>query len=143
MRTSNSGLGHGTYGSAQVHVENGRLEQQVSSIEASTLSAVEQNAESMKETYPLTPSGYFGEKGKNVRIIKSPDPITTARDFYSRIRAGGDVSPLPNGKGTMTKLSDGTLIVYREVTSTPGSPAVEITVSGSKTIKNQKIHFVR
>ena len=44
----------------------------------------------------------------------------------------------------MTKLKDGTIITYREITSTKDSPAVEINIKQSNDsggIKNQKIHF--
>ena len=139
MRTNNSGIGHGTNGSSQLSIENGQLRVQSDIASNSILSPVETNAEAMKDTYPRTPSGYFGEKGKNVRIIKSADPIATSEDFYARIGSGGMVSTLNNGKGTMTKLPDGTLIVYRKITSTPGSPAVEITLSGSKLVKETLI----
>ena len=74
--------------------------------------------------YGLTTHGYFGSKGMNCGIITT-----------------GTTIPLSNGKGTMTVLGDGTRIVHRLITSTPGSPAVEISISGSPLIKDQKIHF--
>lgn len=46
----------------------------------------------------------------------------------------------PNGK--MVTLGDSSFITYRVITSTEGSPAVEIVVSGSKIITAQKIHFI-
>lgn len=97
----------------------------------------------VEKQYPLSKAGYFGEKGKNVRIIESRDPINTSQDFYSKIGKGGELLILPNGKGTMTLLSDGTRIVHRLITSTKGSPAVEITVNGCNVVKNQKIHFIK
>lgn len=42
----------------------------------------------------------------------------------------------------MTVLPDGTRIVYRIITKTPNSPAIEISISASPNIKNQKIHFI-
>lgn len=100
------------------------------------------NADNMNNDYPRSPNGYFGEKGKNCRIIKSNDPVRTSIDFCNRIGENGVKTTLPNGKGTKTVLSDGTVIVHRIITSTKGSPAVEISVSGSSNIKNQKIHFI-
>ena len=105
-------------------------------------SSIEANAHAMAADYSLTESGKFGEKGKTYRVISSPDPITTSIDFYNKIGRGGRKTNLPNGKGTKTILGDGTIIVHRIVTSTKGSPAVEISVSGSPRIKNQKIHFI-
>ena len=106
-------------------------------------SSIESNVKAMSEKYPLTSSGYFGEKGKNCRIIKSNDPIDTSEDFYQTISKGGTTTNLLNGKGIKTILDDGTVIVYRLITSTKGSPAIEISVSGSSKIKNQKIHFIQ
>ena len=70
--------------------------------------------------------------------------MKTARDFYEKIAKGGLEESLSNGKGVSTRMKDGTVIVYREITSTPNSPAVEINIRKIKVntkIKNQKIHF--
>ena len=100
------------------------------------------NANSIKSTYPITKSGYFGEKGKNCRIILTNSPQATSIDFYNQLSKGGKITSLKNGKGVMTILGDGTRIVHRLITKTKNSPAVEITISGSPSIKNQKIHFI-
>lgn len=105
-------------------------------------SSVQSNAKAMSSVYKITTHGYFGTKGKNCRIISSNDPVGTSVDFYRKLGRGGKTESLANGRGTKTILGDGTVIVHRIKTSTPGSPAVEITVSGSSTIKNQKIHFI-
>ncbi|KFI94598.1 hypothetical protein [Bifidobacterium stellenboschense] len=43
----------------------------------------------------------------------------------------------------MKQLGDGTLVTYRQITSSKGSPAVEIRLSsGSHNVQQQKIHFV-
>lgn len=105
-------------------------------------SSIDNNATSMKTVYPITKSGYFGEKGKNCRIVLTDSPQVTSIDFYNRLSKGGKTMPLKNGKGRMTILGDGTRIVHRLITKTENSPAVEITISGSPSIKNQKIHFI-
>lgn len=105
-------------------------------------SSIASNANAMKEQYPLTKQFYFGEKGKNCRVITSASPETTSIDFYRKLGKGGITKPLSNGKGTITTLGDGTRIVHRIITSTKGSPAVEISISGSPKVKNQKIHFI-
>jgi len=105
-------------------------------------SSIAENSNAMKQKYPLTKSGYFGEKGKNCRIIASSSPKETSIDFYKKLGTGGITKPLSNGKGTITTLGDGTRIVHRIITSTKDSPAVEISISGSPEIKNQKIHFI-
>ncbi len=100
------------------------------------------NANAMKTTYPLNKNGYFSEKGKNCRVIKSKDPIATSKDFYNKIAKGGKELSLSNKHGVMTVLPDKTRIVYRIITSTKGSPAIEITVTSSTMVKKQKIHFI-
>lgn len=101
------------------------------------------NVEKVSKKYPLNPSGYFGEKGKNHRVIVSDNPIETSEDFYKTISCGGKESQLSNGKGVQTVFEDGTRIVYRVITSTPDSPAVDITVNIESPVKKQKIHFIR
>ncbi len=104
---------------------------------------IDDNAERMKKLYPLSPSGYFGKKGKNSRVIKSASPEATSTDFYEKIGFGGRSEPLSNGRGTRTTLPDGSIIVHRLITSTPGSPAVDIKVIGTSKVKSQKVHFVK
>lgn len=104
---------------------------------------IDDNVDKIKRDYPLTSYGYFGEKGKNVRIIKTNTPKATSTDFYNRLGDGGRTEPLSNGKGTRTTLPDGSIIVHRLITSTPGSPAVDITIIGTSKVKSQKIHFVK
>lgn len=102
---------------------------------------IEHNSKTLGEKYGLT-NGYFGQKGKNVRIINCNNAIKTAQYFYETIGQGGTEFKLSNGKGSMTVLPDGTRIVCRIITKTPSSPAIEISISASPNIKNQKIHFI-
>lgn len=51
-----------------------------------------------------------------------------------------------NGKGHYTKMKDGSILSYREVSSSDGTPAVEINIKKSTDhggIKYQKIHFAK
>jgi hypothetical protein len=93
-------------------------------------------------------NGYFGDKGKSPknrnREIDCDNPIIVSKNFYDSIANGGIETTLENGKGLITKLKDGTIITYREITSTANSPAVEINIKKSTNnsgIKTQKIHF--
>lgn len=95
-------------------------------------------------------NGYFGSKGdssiKETRHIESDDPIITSKDFYSRLAYGGIEEPLSNGKGAITKMKDGSVITYRRISSSDGTPAVDINIrksSDSSGVKQQKIHFVK
>lgn len=71
-------------------------------------------------------------------MIVSDNPIETSEDFYKTISCGGKESQLSNGKGVQTVFEDGTRIVYRVITSTPDSPAVDITVNIESPVKKQK-----
>lgn len=94
-------------------------------------------------------NGYFGEpspdsKSKN-RNIMSGNPSKTAKAFYDAIALGGREERLANGKGFNTRLADGTVITWREVSSSDGTPAIDINVSRSNDsggVKRQKIHFI-
>ena len=95
-------------------------------------------------------NGYFGysakEKDNRVRHIASKNPLETSKAFYNKLTYGGIEEPLSNGKGTRTKMKDGTFIVYRLVSSSDGSPVVDIDISRSDDstgIKRQKIHFIK
>ena len=107
------------------------------------ITSVADNAESVAKEYHLGLDGFFGEKGKNVRIFKSDDPVKTSSDFYKKIGNGGSERILPNGKGVQTTFPDNSSVVYRVVTKTPNSPAIEITVEIPGMIKPQKIHFIK
>lgn len=110
---------------------------------------------SIKENLPSLTSrfdynnGYFGEKGYGrtfVRNISSDDPVKTAKEFYDKAACGGIERPVANGKGHYSKMKDGSILSYREVSFSDGSPAVEINIKKSNDhggIKNQKIHFVK
>lgn len=99
--------------------------------------------------FPVTKSGYFGEKGKSknnsIRNIQSKDPVKTAKEFFIKSKIGiNKIIQLPNNKGKMAVFPDGSRIVYREISSSDGTPVIEISVkTHSDRFKSQKIHFVR
>ena len=105
--------------------------------------SVKDNYSKVAKKYNLNKFGSFGEQGKNCRVFKSKDPVNSSADFYKKISAGGTHSVLPNGKGVQTIFNDGSRVVYRVVTKTPGSPAVEIIITELGKVKKQKIHFIR
>lgn len=109
---------------------------------ASKIMSVADNTTSVAKKFRLGKSGYFGTKGKNTRVFRSADPLKASSDFYNKISKGGRKTVLSNGKGVQTVFPDGSRVVYREITKTPNSPAVSITVINSKKIKSQKIHFI-
>lgn len=115
---------------------------------AASYHSISQNVGALKETYSFR-DGYFGIKGQGrsfVRNIKSDDPVKTAKDFYDKAGYGGIEKSMSNGKGMTTKMADGTILSYRKVSTSDGSPAVEINIHNSRDpagLKYQKIHFVR
>ncbi len=94
-------------------------------------------------------NGYFGDKGKGrdyVRNISCDNPVKVAKEFYDKAAHGGIERQMDNGKGVYTKMRDGSILSYREVSSSDGSPAVEININNSMNhgdIRYQKIHFVK
>lgn len=110
---------------------------------AKTMSSVADNAKSVAKKYNLSKSGLFGEAGKNCRVFKSSNPVKSSADFYKKISKGGVEDILSNGKGVRTTFSDKSRTIYRIITKTPNSPAVEITITAPGKIKSQKIHFIK
>lgn len=110
--------------------------------------SITENLGTLSSKYEYS-NGYFGEQGKGrsfVRNIRSEDPASTAKSFYDTAAHGGIEKTMDNGKGYVTKMKDGTILSYREVSSSDGSPAVEINIRHSDDhgdIKYQKIHFVK
>lgn len=115
--------------------------------------SISENLRSITTKYSLS-NGYFGTKGNSgdasVRHIKSSNPSCTAKDFYDTIAKGGIESNIydSNGniKGGITKMADGTIVTWRNVSNSDGSPAIDINIQESNNpagIKGQKIHFVK
>ena len=106
------------------------------------------NLPKLTEKFPLTKDDYFGErrnkKKSHPRHIKSDDPSKTAQEFFNLAKEGAKtVEPLPNGRGWMATMKDGTEVIFRPSSSSDGSPVVEIKNSKSPRVKDQKIHFIK
>lgn len=102
------------------------------------------NIARLTEKFPVSESGYFGKKGQSgkVRNIESDDPVATAQDFF-QMATEGVATIKTNSKGRVfAEFEDGTMISFRPVSHSDGSPAVDINISGSGPIKTQKIHFI-
>lgn len=117
--------------------------------------SISENSAPLKKEYPYK-NGYFGEKGRSstnskVRYIESSNPEKTAKEFYDKATYGGIEEPIYNKRtgekiGMKTTLSDGSVISWRNVSRSDGTPAVDINISRSTDsggIKEQKIHFVK
>lgn len=139
MGSGSSGVYRGTHGSSKA----------ISSIKDNLTS-------SFKKDYGFT-DGLFGTASKNknagvdVRNIVSKNPLKTARDFYGKLTKGGIEKSIPpnktKGKGEMhvVNMADGSTITFRAISTSDGSPAVDINIRRSTEksgIKSQKIHFI-
>jgi len=110
--------------------------------------SIAENLPTLQANYPYS-DGYFGVHGQGrsfTRNIISSDPATEAKNFFDDAAYGGIIKEMSNGKGETVKMKDGSIISYREVSTSDGSPAVEINIKNkdaSGGIKKQKIHFVK
>ncbi len=108
--------------------------------------SITDNLSAVTQKHPLSPGGYFGKEGSrtSVRRIESKNPLRTSQSFFETLSNGGKIENLSNGKGQKATMKDGSIIVYRPISSSDGSPAAEIRClpRGSR-IKEQKIHFVK
>ncbi len=110
--------------------------------------SITENLPALTSSYSYR-NGYFGVKGQGrefIRNITSNDPASTSQNFYDKAAYGGIERQMNNGKGVYTKMKDGSILSYRQISTSDGSPAVEINIRGSTdhgTVKYQKIHFVK
>lgn len=111
--------------------------------------SISDNLPNLTDSYQFA-HGFFGDRGDSTKVrtrhITSNNPIKTSKDFYRKIAYGAIEKNLPNNKGKVAKLKDGTIITYREISSSDGSPAVDINIkksTDSKDVKQQKIHFIK
>ena len=114
------------------------------------LNRLDNNIHYTAQKYGLSPSGYFGEKGKKgsanwIRQIQTKHPEAEAGKFYDLLTDGGSEKPLSNGHGFITTMPDGSKITIRIKTSSKDSPAVDLKLEGvhNGVKTHQKIHFVR
>lgn len=111
--------------------------------------SITENLNDVKKKYKYS-NGLFGNRSNSsierTRHIESKNPIATAKDFYDKLTYGGIENNLDNGKGKKTKMKDGTIVSYRPISSSDGSPVVEINIRksyDSGDLKQQKIHFIK
>ena len=86
------------------------------------------------------------KRGKKPELSMNIPMVSAIMQAVSgdKIGYGGIEKPLKGGKGYTTKMEDGTILTYRPISSSDGSPAVEINIKGSDShgkLKSQKIHF--
>ncbi len=111
-----------------------------------TKASLERNALEMTGIFELHKSGYFGKKSNHrVRVIEVDQVVTDSTLFFERLSKGAIISQRKNAQGkivTLAYFDNGDHLAYRLITSTKGSPAVEITVVEKSLVRSQKIHFI-
>lgn len=93
--------------------------------------------------YEPNASGYYGVPGSGSKVRNLPGNKDTAKDLFTDLSEGyvSEKKRVSNGaEMTIRTMRDGTTITYREVSSSDGTPVVEI--HNSRALKEQKIHFV-
>ena len=144
MGSGYAGKYENTYGNKSYDYEK-KLNDTTETVKAisGVKTTIDKNAELVRDKYELNDEGYFGETTKTkAQIFRTKTPIDDSYDFYNKLGQGGKIENLNNGHGTKTTLSDGTIITHRVVTSTEGSPAVDIHIYSPSFVKTQKIHFI-
>jgi hypothetical protein len=80
-------------------------------------------------------------KGRKVRVIEANDPEAAAREFFDRMKVGGEPQPLGGSNTTNDRIrvtfKDGSTVVLR-LKSKSGGPAISLN---DKQGTNFKIHF--
>lgn len=111
--------------------------------------SIGQNLMIVSATYKYK-DGYFGNSspstGNKTRNIISADNQAEAKMFYDRISYGGVEKTYRNGMMKITHMADGSIITWRLISTSDGTPVVEINISSSTHtggIKQQKIHFIK
>lgn len=111
---------------------------------STTPSNLSSNIQDLAAKYPLNSEGKFGKpgQGNNVQQVASSNPIATGNNFFDKLSTGGKVKDLKNGKGKMATFPDASTVVFRPVSSSDGSPALDIVIKGPSGL-DYKIHFVK
>lgn len=110
-----------------------------------TQHSISDNISLLKSKYPYS-NGYFGDKGQgrsHTRNITGTNSVETATCFYDIASKGGIETLRPGLR--YSKMADGTIISYREISKSDGTAVVEINIKHSTDscgLKYQKIHFI-
>ena len=100
-----------------------------------------ENAKELKSAFGYPDELDWGlRKGKRLASIETDDPVAAAT-MFAGIASQGFVSEVVNDKGYRRELADGTVVGLRIVTSSEGSPAVDLNIADENYV--HKIHFYK
>ena len=100
-----------------------------------------ENAKELKSSFGYPDELDWGlRKGKRLASIETDDPVAAAT-MFAGIASQGFVSEVVNDKGYRRELADGTVVGLRIVTSSEGSPAVDLNIADENYV--HKIHFYK
>ncbi len=100
-----------------------------------------ENAKELKSSFGYPDELDWGlRKGKRLASIETDDPVAAAT-MFAGIASQGFVSEVVNDKGYRRELADGTVVGLRIVTSSEGSPAVDLNIADENYVR--KIHFYK
>lgn len=110
----------------------------------SSLASLGSNIGDAKKQFPFSHGRKFGNAGagRNVQVIKSKDPLKTAKQLFKLLSKGGKQVKTNNKNTIVVSFEDGTHITFRP-NSKSKSPAIDIRPShtAKKYIAEHKIHF--
>lgn len=80
------------------------------------------------------------KKGKRLARIESDDPVAAAT-MFAGIASEGFESETTYANGYLRKMADGSFVGLRIITSSKGSPAVDLNIASESYVR--KIHFYK
>lgn len=109
-------------------------------------SLLKRNLAQLARKYPLDQYGHFGTRSTpTVWEVTTDGPDRVAKEFWDKLGNGGKIRSEERKYGTtfISEFSDGSVVVYRPVTGSPRSPAIDIQIESSSAgpVGRYRIHF--
>lgn len=107
--------------------------------------SLESNIMINRERLKFHDNGRFGDEVEHgIDNFYSEDPMKDAIECYKTMAYGGKRSIRGNNERVLvSQFMDGSFVQIRPISSSPGSPAVEVRVDFINSGRMRKIHFVR
>jgi len=107
--------------------------------------SLENNILSNKEVLKFHEDGRFGDFVRNeIDNYYSDNPMKDAMICYKKMAFGGERGLRENNsRAIYSRFADGSFVQFRPISSSPGSPAVELKVQFIDSGRIRKIHFIK